>query len=765
MRALIMLASGLLAPLAWPGALPEFMALALLLISFFLLLIPDIRILALLTLGLCWTSWHIEVWTGQRVLKAHDTLPLSGQVVSLPLQRSAYLEFEFLLQQPSALDIPGRTRLLVRWHGNPHLPEVGENWSLPLRVRPPAGRVNLQGSDIEAWLFTQGVAGLATVGQGPVKRLPDEPQGLVGGWLRKIHGWRADLRERLLFTLEGHPGKGLVVALSVADRSYLRSALREAMVSTGTGHLLAISGMHIGMVALFGLLIGRALLLPVSCVTTRWSPVLLAWLGALILAGGYAALAGFATSTRRALIMLLVLAVCVLMRRSVSPYQGLLSALLIVLVLNPVAPAAPGFWLSFAAVGLLIYLFTHRITPPAGFQALPFAQLGISIVMLPLGLYWFQRYGAGGLISNLLAIPYVTLVTLPLTLLACLFSDFPGAWSEVPAFMAADSAHYLSLAIETLAGGAELISQRVAAPSAVSAALATLGALLMFGPGGVVLRSLGLLVYLPILIFPPQLPVAGQLQMDVLDVGQGTSVLLSTRDHTLLYDTGPGQPEAWDLYESVLQPMFAHTGREPQWVMLSHADLDHSGGASTLRELDIGSHWLASLPQLRPGMATCHNQRHWRWNQYRFQILHPSAWLPYLGNNSSCVLSVGTPGYALLLPGDINHQAERRLVLQGIGPHQLMLAPHHASDSSSSMGFLRVVKPEIVISTTGQNNRFGFPKAVVTERYRELGITHWDTAACGGIRVFVDRKGVVLARSARRARASPWRWPASPNCP
>jgi competence protein ComEC len=744
--------------------LPNGLWLAALAIAFMLALQPDTRRLALVALAVAWSAWVLQSRLDNRVSQAFEHPAVSGQVTSLPVTRGASTEFHFRLHHPERFELQAPATLLVRWHQPGVAVHSGQHLQLPLRVRPPRGRLNFQGSDIEAWLFAQNLAGTASVRSGPAELLETAAQQGLASPVPRINRLRERLRTELSTTLQGHPGLGLVLALAIADRSQLAEPLQQAMVITGTGHLLAISGMHIGMVAVFSFWLGRILLLPLAGRCKRWPVLLLGWLAAFPVAAAYAALAGFATSTQRALVMLAVATCCVLSRRRVPAYQALLVALVLVLLLDPAAPASAGFWLSFGAVLVLVYLFTHRSpAAPAGL-ALPTAQVGIGLVMLPLGLYWFQRMGAGGLLANLFAIPWVTLVTLPLTLLATATAG-QAAVGEILAWMAADAAWWAAQALQAMAERTAPVSRMGPAPGAWLALLATLAALALCLPRAIKLRWLALLVYLPMLLLPVRQPAAGSLQLDLLDVGQGLAVVVSGSERSLLYDTGPGEPGRWDLYEPVLAPALAGLGRAPVFAVASHADLDHAGGVQTLQAALPGLHWLASLPQARPGLAACHDQRHWQWQGVHYRVLHPSPWLPYLGNNSSCVLSVRSAGHSILLPGDIDALAERRLVGQGLQPHNVLVSAHHGSRSSTSAAFLDALQPRWVLTAAGQDNRFGFPHAEVNQRLEARGVTHWNSADCGALRLLLPAEGPAQAWSARRERPAIWRWPASPNCP
>jgi competence protein ComEC len=255
----------------------------------------------------------------------------------------------------------------------------------------------------------------------------------------------------------------------------------------------------------------------------------------------------------------------------------------------------------------------------------------------------------------------------------------------------------------------------------------------------------------------------------LLDVGQGLAVLLTADDYQLLYDTGPGnglQGEAgWDLVESTIRPAIRATGRIPDMIVASHADLDHAGGLRGLQSLYPQAIFMASLPQRRPGIRPCNAPFSWRSGPLAFGVLHPSPALPYLGNDSSCVISVAGPQLGLLLAGDISQAVEKRLVAAGIGGHDILTVPHHGSSSSSSAVFIETVRPAWALVSSGSGNRFGFPRQDVLARYARAHSRTPDTATCGGIRITTAGQGGLRLQSARHVRKTLWRWPAADNCP
>jgi len=495
----------------------------------------------------------------------------------------------------------------------------------------------------------------------------------------------------------------------------------------------------------------------------------------LFLATVYAALAGFGTSTVRALVMLMVGILMLATRRTTHLWQAWLTAMAAVLLLDPPALLGAGFWMSFAAVAVLLLLFSNRAAnAESWWRSMLRAQVGITLFMLPLGAWWFQSVSLSGLAANLLAIPWVSFITVPLILLGLLLVPLSTTLSLLAFYLAGASSEYFLLALEWLAA---LPSSAVALPqpSVWAVAVASLGGLLLLLPRGLPHRWLGLLLLAPLLAPFPR-PSEGSLRLDVLDVGQGTAVLVGSSEHLLVYDSGPGDGQEFNLVDQVMVPAILQSGyRSPDRIIISHGDMDHAGGLNRLMQLfphalvhanvSVANLSVANSSDKQGELAKCRQGLEWAWDGISFQVLHPSPYLPYIRNDSSCVVSIGFGKSSILLPGDISSAIEDRLVRQGIGRHQVLLVPHHGSKSSSSAGFLEHVQPLVAVATTGLGNRFGFPRPETRQRYLEHGIPLWSTDACGAIRVELAADGSLRSYSARKVQPAPWRWPAADFCP
>lgn len=689
---------------------------------------------------------------------------------------------------------------------------AGQRWRLPVRLRRPHGAMNPDGFDAELWLFDQDLRATGTVrGNGVL---------LDTSWA-PIENARQWVRDRLLLSGGAHIGEdatGALAALAVGDQAAIDGAGWEVFRNTGVAHLMSISGLHITMLGwLGGAAIGalwrrseRAALWLPTPVAARWGGVGVAW--------AYALLAGWGVPAQRTVVML---AATALLRGAGLNWPAslvALAAMVPVTLLDPWALLQPGFWLSFAAVGLLMVseparlgsdddaLASGRANPPAGLAAaaqgacasrppatgLPTrvclrirrvagsvgtrlqgglrAQLVASIGLAPLTLVAFQQVSLVGLVSNLVAEPWVTLVVTPLTLLGVVL---PPLW-HLAAFALKPLLWFLAwLARWPLAS----VHVAVAPAWALAAGLAG-GALLML-PLPWRVRLSGTTMLLPLLWPFVARPAAGRFELVAADVGQGTAVLVRTHAHLLLFDTGPRFGEDNDAGRRMLLPLMQARGEaRVDVLMLSHADADHVGGAqSIIDRMPVGG-LRSSLDARNPLRANplphtaCEAGQGWAWDGVRFAILHPLAgdYRPGAKTNAlSCVLRiVASDGASALLTGDVEAPGEARLVArardQPADPavrlrSDILVVPHHGSHTSSTDAFLDAVRPAVAVIQVGYRSRYGHPAPEVVARYAAHRIPVVRTDHCGAWS-WADGQ----ARCTRSVARHYWSWP-GPDAP
>jgi competence protein ComEC len=538
---------------------------------------------------------------------------------------------------------------------------------------------------------------------------------------------------------------------------------------TGISHLVSISGLHITMVAgLFAALV--AALWRRSFFTGAELPLRLPAQKAAALAGAaiallYVLLAGFGVPAQRTLYMLSVVAAALWLGRITQVSQVLCAALGIVVLLDPWAVLWPGFWLSFGAVAIILFVSVGRAAPVAesgagrrfaALRAAALVQYAITLGLVPLTMLLFGQISLVGPIANALAIPLVSFLVTPLALI--------GAFSPAPlSDWLLGAAHFLVAQLAAFLqylSGLPLAVWSAPLPSAFAFGCALAGVLWLLAPRGWPLRWLGAFALLPLFLTMPAHPTAGQIWLTAFDVGQGTALLIETSGHRLLYDTGPAYSAESDGGSRVIVPYLKARGiGRLDGMIVSHSDTDHSGGAlSVLGEIEVG--WLASslpsghaLAQAAGVHRRCEAGQGWDWDGVRFEMLHPTAasydsdkWKP---NARSCTLRVSSGERAILLTGDIEAVQEAELV--EASPEKLrstvLLAPHHGSGTSSTPPFLQAVAPEVALFQVGYRNRYRHPKAEIYQRYAELGIR----------RLRSDESGAVELRFGEELRITEYR--------
>jgi len=624
----------------------------------------------------------------------------------------------------------------LSWLEAPETLRPGQIWRLQLRAKPIVGQLNPVGFDAERWAFLNRLHARGWVVGG--EPLADR---------FNLHRMRYSLSERLRLRL-GESGRFLV-ALAVGDRRFLTTQDWQMLQRTGTSHLLAISGLHIGLVAGFGLCFGRCLR-AVSVRLSRGRLDLPRWelFAALLLAIGYALLAGLSLPTRRALLMLAVALTSITLLRFAQPSRGLALAALAVLLMDPTAPLQVGFWLSFGAVAALLWGATQSQSRSwrDGLRAWLKVQWVVGLALVPLLSIASLPTAWLAPLVNVVAIPWVAISILPPLLLSIALDWLAPALADAALSLSELSTDVLVVGLQWVAAlqwplTIGELHWRALVPFGVGLGL------LWFAQS--VPRRLGACLCLGALIpTEPQWPDDVLAKIHVMDVGQGQAALIETRHKLLVYDAGPASRFGWNAGESILRPFIQSLGKSPDLVVISHHDQDHAGGAQVLQQQWSEADWLA--PNESRSEGRCQIGQDELSDELSFSILHPNRYLPYLGNDSSCVLSVQIGSQRLLLAGDISTIIEQRLLRNGLAEHDWLLVPHHGSKTSSSDEFVRRVSPAWAVASVGKDNAFGLPHQSVVARYRQQQ-SHWLTTADSGYLQFSVRAEAIRLELAQRA--------------
>ena len=727
------------------------------------------------------TGWRATMMLAERLtpaLEGRDVL-LTGTVSRMPQKSEAGWRFRFDVQQ-AQLDgapVPVPPRLQLAWYGSastadeadaarPLLAELraGDRWQFTARLKAPHGNLNPHGFDYELWLWEQGVGATGYVRSGP-RDVP--PRRLTeGGW--SIERWRQSVRDRILGDAgdaESRRFAGIVAALVTGDQNVIERADWDVFRATGVAHLMSISGLHITMFAwLAAACIGWAwrrsarLGLP-----ARWDPCqrlpapAAALIGGVLLATGYALFSGWGVPAQRTVLMLATFALLKLMGLRWPWWLSWLLAAAVVLAFDPWALTQAGFWLSFVAVGVLFATDpgaarADQTSAGGRFVRLLREQWVVTLALTPLSLILFGQASVVGLLSNLLAIPWVTLVVTPLSLLGVLWAPLwqAAAWALWP----------LAWVLQWLATWPWASVSMAAAPWALGAAALA---------GGVLLalrwpwqwRLAGVPLLLPLLLWQAPRPAPGQFELLAADVGQGNAVIVRTARHTLVYDAGPRYSLESDAGHRVLVPLLRALGERVDMLVLSHRDSDHTGGARAVLAMHRGATLLSSIEEghelqgARTAMR-CQAGQRWTWDGVDFSVLHPlpaDYAAPAKPNALSCVLRVQAGDASALLAGDI--EAPQEQVLLARGPDlaaDVLLVPHHGSRTSSSLAFVQAVRPRWALVQAGYRNRFGHPVAEVMARYPSVGAQVVDSPHCGAMHWHTARPDVVQCERQDAAR-------------
>ncbi|WP_104902890.1 DNA internalization-related competence protein ComEC/Rec2 [Pseudomonas sp. LH1G9] len=727
------LALGLLALRFLPALPSAGMLLALAVVALMLLPFRTYP-LAFFLFGLCWACVSAQWALDDRLRPPLDgqTRWLEGRVSGLPQQTDSGVRFELSDSRSRNARLPARIRLY--WHGGPPV-RSGERWRLAVTLKRPSGLLNFHGVDHEAWLLAQRIGATGSVKDG--ERLAPAR-----------NAWRDAVRQRLM-AVDAQGREAGLAALVLGDGSGLTADDWRVLQDTGTVHLLVISGQHIGLLA--GLIYALvAALARYGCWPRTWPWLPWACGLAFTAALGYGLLAGFGVPVQRACVMVGLVLLWRLRFRHLGIWWPLLLAFNGVLILEPLASLQPGFWLSFAAVAVLGLTFGGRLGRWSAWQAWTRPQWLIAIGLFPVLLVLGLPISLSAPLANLFAVPWISLVVLPLALLgtALLAVPFVGAGLL---WLAGGALDGLFNALALLAGQ---LPAWIPAEVPMGYWLVSLvGAVLLLLPKGVPFRLLGWPMLL-LAVFPPREPVPhGQVDVLQLDVGQGLALILRTRHHTLLYDAGP-RSGAVDLGARVVLPSLKRLGVDAlDMMLLSHADADHAGGAAAVaRGLPIKrvvggeTEGLPALLDTQP----CISGEQWAWDGVSFELWQwPDA---VDGNPKSCVLHVQANGERLLLTGDIDRAAEQAFLASALAvPTDWLQAPHHGSRSSSSWPFLQRLAPKSVLISRGRGNAFGHPHPQVVERYQALGTQVYDSAEQGAVRLRLGAFAPpIVARSQRR---------------
>lgn len=715
------------------------------------------RLVGAAALGFGLAGLHAAAGLAQQLPQdlENEERTLTGRIVGLPQSEARRTRFRMRVDtdagMPAALH--GK-EVQLSWYddfdavapGPRTALAAGARWQMRARLRAPRGLRNSGGFDVEAYALAQRIAATGYVREPGLARPLSAPSG--------IDAWRERLSRRIAGQVPRASSR-FVRALALGDTQALDDRDWEILRANGLTHLIAISGFHVGLVAGFFALVAGAIWRALPGLARRLPRQHAA--GAAAVAGAliYAAVAGFALPTMRTALMIAVVAAAHWSRRPQRGVESLALAAMTLLLVDPLAVLAPGFWLSFAGVAWLLWCLPQR----PGETRRPFrdffsAQAVATLGLLPLSVALFGQASLAGPAANLIAVPWWSLVVVPLSLLGLAAESLSAGTGAFLWTLAARAFDVTWPWFEMLADTGVAAYWLPEAPW-YALPLATLGAFWLLLPRGAPAKPLALLLWLPLLWPQRGLPKPGEAELTTIDVGQGLSVLVRTSGHALLYDMGPSVRDGYDAGERAVLPALRAMGvRKLDRMVISHADNDHAGGLEAVRRAlpadDAFAPDGAQIAKTRPCLAG----DEWRWDGVRFRILHPPPDFPYLGNEASCVLRIETAHGAALLTGDIGEVIERRLLREApaaIRADAVWVA-HHGSRGSSDPAFVAATGARYAVVSAGYGNRFKHPNPAVVERWKEAGAEVATTFDSGALRLQLTADGITL--TARRRQVS-----------
>lgn len=650
-------------------------------------------------------------------------ITVTGWVASLPSADKWQSAFNFRLNNQHRL-------IRLNWSGA-HKLHVGEKWQLLVKLKRIHGTHNPGGFDYEAYAKQQGLSATGSVIKNPDNKL------IADNWYRyPVSRLRQYLHTELKKILPHSATAPWLLALTVGARDDVNTEDWDVLKNTGTNHLMAIAGLHIGMVSGFMYLLAE-LIWRRYYRGMLWLPAqVIAASVALITAIIYAMLSGFEIPAQRACFMLSVFISAVIWRRQISAWFAWMLALTGVVMLNPASVFSESFWLSFGTLAIIIYAMSGRLAPSGIWWKHFRIQWVIGFGLTPLALLFFQQTSLISFFANTIAIPWLGILILPFCLLATLSVPISSTCASLLLLLADNSLSLLWIILSWFATFPNGVWVHPI-PNAVCMAATLIAVALLLLPAGMPGRLLGILWLLPLLCLQPDTLKHNEYTLSLLDVGQGLSVVIQTARHTLIFDAGPKLNARTDAGKNIVIPYLRSQGiSHIDRLVISHPDNDHIGGAGALlKEFNISS-IMTSTPEKFAHASYCLAGYEWEWDGVTFEFLYPSLSDLHLNNDSSCVLLIDNGRHRALLTGDIEKMAEYKLLntVKDRLAADILVAPHHGSKTSGVPAFIQAVHPQYVLYATGYRNRYHFPHKSVMERYAAINAIQLNTAEVGMVR-------------------------------
>ncbi len=673
-----------------------------------------------------------------KYLNKHITI--LGSITNLVKTKSHKITFTLTTYKPFEANVR------LSWYGKerPKL-QAGEVWRLKVKLKANSGLKNQTGFDYEKSLFINNIDATGyVITKNPVinKFIKLSNKNLINQARQKI---KNTLEPYLTQLTNGN----IIYALISGDRANISTKEWQIFQQTNTSHLTVVSGLHIGIISGFIFFISLVLYkLCTRCCLRMPAQIFASYIG-IIAAITYALLAGFSVSTQRASIMAIVVFTSIISKKHYPIWNLYTYALFAVLIMNPLSVLSIGFWLSFIAVAIILY-GVKNYKSLAKIPRMFYIQLLISFAMLPMLLWFFSSFGFSSFIANIIAIPIVSFIALPSSLLgatlALLDFNLLANWL----FYIANYSLYIMIEVLEYLKNINIFDNQLYYHYGINSIwqllLIIICFVIIFLPKGLKFRRFGFISLLALFSYNKSLGLENNgFIVEVMDSGQGLAIIIKTKNHNLLFDTGFSSISGFNIGDSVVMPyMFKNNIRKIDTVIISHSDNDHIGGLRYINgQIAIGEIFTSMPKEVKKivnisNIKTCNRGQNWTYDNIKFSILHPNKSYRLTNkkrNNNSCVLKISNGKYSILITADIEKNAEKYLIKTATKDLKadILLMPHHGSNTSSTYKFLMTVSPTIAINSSGYKNRFSHPSNKVLTRYKTLKIPIYDTQCSGQI--------------------------------
>jgi competence protein ComEC len=670
-----------------------------------------LRLPLAMALGFSWVLAHAYLHTLHNLPPAYvnKAVSVQGVIQSLPEQKAHGWQFDFAIQKIAAQEhwqpLPVQVRLT--WKQPLSTLFTGQQWQLRVQLKPPHSTLNPGEFDYEAWLFARNIKATGSVRSNPANQLLHAPY-----WTSFVQAIRQHLAQVITMNLGNSPMTGFIQALAVGIRDHIMEEQWQVLRNTGTNHLMAIAGLHIGLIT--GVIWFIVSFVGRRCPRlTLYLPITqLAALAALLVAFIYSALAGFALPTQRAVIMISVFLLALLLRRQLPAAQALFLALLGILLLDPLATLSASFWLSFSAVGLIIYGLAARVSQPHWLQRWGYLQWMLAIGLIPWTLLFFQQISLSGVIANFLAIPWVGFIVLPLTLLGNISTYvYPPAAGELFRLAAQLMAIFWPLLVKLSSW--QWLQWHAAMTNNWLLLSNLVAVVLLLAPRGLPGRWLGIFWLLPLLFWQPPAPQAGQVWLTLLDVGQGLVAVVRTQQHTLIYDVAPAFNGGLNKVTEIVMPFL----EENKIASIDSVLLD--GWSNRTPDLTL---WAALQPRNIENIASCLAPHAWQWDGIQFAVVALNTPTVAAQARTTCALQITAGKRQLLLVANLASKNVGQFL--AAHPSEVVVTRWNRFIPDFLATLANVAQPHYVLYAAAS-----LPAATAAK---------YNTAACGAISLHLD---------------------------